>query len=218
MTENVSEPMRLRIASRASCILSLRSSESVSLIYLPCECYDLALTAVGIAQFYLDRRPWRERADRHALRHKGCPVIALRSGGICGLSYYNAYTVLHARPEDEKFLFLRLIADLLQCGRSDVHLGCERANCAQPPACDDVAAEIVRHLHPAEDSPLQEDGVVTGVFGFCESCHSGDAGRRYRSPTRARVPFQRIGILCAQQAISTRLCCQHRDAGRREVH
>src|SRR5258706_4401987 len=107
MTENVSEPMRLRIASRASCILSLRSSESVPFIYLPCECYDLALTAVGIAQFYLDRRAWRECADRHPFCHKSCPVIALRPGGICGLSYYNAYAVLHAKPEDEEFLFLR---------------------------------------------------------------------------------------------------------------
>src|SRR6266487_2550029 len=121
MTENVSEPMRLRIASRASCILSLRSIESVSLIYLPCECYWQALAAVGIAQFYLDRRAWRERGDRHPFCHKGCPVIALRSGGICGLSYYNAYAVLDAGTDDEKFLFLRLVADLLQCGWSDIH-------------------------------------------------------------------------------------------------
>src|SRR6266849_8560520 len=124
MTENVSEPMRWRIASRASCILSLRSSESVSLIYLPCECYDLALAAVGIAQFYLNRRAWREGGDRHPFRHKGCPVIALRSGGICGLSYYNAYAVLDAKAEDEELLFLRPVADLLQCGWSEIHLAC----------------------------------------------------------------------------------------------
>src|SRR5687767_1126499 len=108
MTEKVSEPMRLRIASRASCISSLRSRESVSFICLPCEHEDLALTAVRITQLYLD---WCAGWDRSLgdARQKRCSVIAARLGAICGLAYNDLHALLHAGAVDNELLVFSLI-------------------------------------------------------------------------------------------------------------
>src|SRR5436189_136387 len=95
MTEKVSEPMRLRMASRASCISSLRSSESVSLISLPCEYENLALAAVRITHLYLDGLAGGKRVFWHA-RKEDSPVVAARLGAISGLAYDHLYTLLHA--------------------------------------------------------------------------------------------------------------------------
>src|SRR4030095_997052 len=119
MTEKVSEPMRLRIASRASCISSLRSSESVSLIYLPCECKDIAFTAVRITDFDLDGCSGWNRSLGHARQKRG-PVIAARLGGIRIPAYDQLHALLHGRAVDNELLVFSLVRELSQPGRSDV--------------------------------------------------------------------------------------------------
>src|SRR5436190_9323299 len=108
MTEKVSEPMRLRMASRASCISSLRSSESVSVISLPCEYDDLALGAVRITDLYFDGYAGRKCVLWHAREKRGA-VVATRLGGIGSFSYDHLYTLLHAGPVDNEFLVLSLV-------------------------------------------------------------------------------------------------------------
>src|SRR6185503_16636883 len=121
MTEKVSEPMRLRIASRASCISSLRSSESVSLIYLPCESQRIAFTAVRIAHFDFDGCSGWYRSLWDAGQKCGA-VIAARLGGIGDLSYDHLHSLLHGRAVDDELLILRLVGELCQPGRGDVQL------------------------------------------------------------------------------------------------
>src|SRR5512143_576370 len=145
MTEKVSEPIRLRIASRASCILSLRSSEKVSLIGLPCECYGGAFAAVRIAQLDQDRRALLECVDGHPCQAGG-PIVALQFAGIWRLSHHHRHAFLHSKSIYEELFFLFLVSDPLQRRRSNVHLGCQSAKGVQSSASDDVAAEIVNHL------------------------------------------------------------------------
>src|SRR5260370_39006957 len=94
MTEKVSEPMRLRIASRASCISSLRSSERFSLICLPSYRQGLALATVRIAQFDPHRRArWECGLGNN---RKPCrAVLAPRLGCEGAVSYYNLHPLLN---------------------------------------------------------------------------------------------------------------------------
>src|SRR5258705_8163801 len=108
--------MRLRMASRASCISSLRSSDSVSVIFLPCDPQDLALTAVGITHPYRD---WCAGWNRSLgdPRQKRGPVFAARLGGKGGRAYDQLYSLLHPRAVDNELLVLGFIGELCERGR-----------------------------------------------------------------------------------------------------
>src|SRR6185503_15140229 len=156
MTEKVSEPMRLRIASRASCILSLRSSERVSLIFLPCECYGGALAAVGIANFDSHRSVCGKFAFGNA-RLETCSIAALWITRVEAASHHYHHALLHTGAGHRQFFLV--VRDFAQGRQGNVHLRRERTQRAQPPVSDDGLAPIIRaqgipHLNARQYSLL----------------------------------------------------------------
>src|ERR1041384_527962 len=111
MTEKVSEPMRLRIASRASCILSLRSTDRGSLISLPCDCQGQAFAAVGITYLDFDRSArWKNIAGYFREERRAVVAPWLSMVGHTADNYRDVR--LHVRAVYDQLAILCFVAVL----------------------------------------------------------------------------------------------------------
>src|SRR6202008_4180772 len=134
---------------RASCILSLRSSDRGSLISLPCNCQGLAFAAVGITYLDFDRSArWKNIAGHFREDRRAVVAPRLSMVGDTADDYRDAG--LHALAVHDQLAILCLVTVLRQGWLAGGYSRGQPSNRVQSPPSDEIPDEPVPDISPCQ--------------------------------------------------------------------